>query len=91
MVMQTAAICRLKLPWHRPRITGRAYREGRDVAAGVKLRNDMDKIEINFKTGVLTATLPKKPELQKAAKKIKVRAARYSTRRRYMINNMRLI
>ena len=36
---------------------------------------DADKIEANFKKGVLTVTLPKKPEVQKAAKKIDVKAA----------------
>lgn len=34
-----------------------------------------DKIEANFKKGVLTVTLPKKPEAQKAAKKIEVKAS----------------
>jgi HSP20 family protein len=36
---------------------------------------DPDKIEANFKKGVLTVTLPKKPEAQKPAKKIEVKAA----------------
>jgi HSP20 family protein len=36
---------------------------------------DTDKIEANFKKGVLTVTLPKKPEAQAAAKKIDVKAA----------------
>ena len=36
---------------------------------------DGDKIEANFKKGVLTVTLPKKPEAQKPAKKIEVKAA----------------
>ena len=36
---------------------------------------DRDKIEASFKKGVLTVTLPKKPEAQKAAKKIAVKAA----------------
>ncbi len=36
---------------------------------------DADKIEANFKKGVLTVTLPKKAEAQKAAKKIEVKAA----------------
>jgi len=36
---------------------------------------DADKIEANFKKGVLTVTLPKKPEAQKPAKKIEVKAA----------------
>lgn len=36
---------------------------------------DSDKIEANFKKGVLTVTLPKKAEAQRAAKKIDVKAA----------------
>ncbi|MGE5162786.1 MAG: Hsp20/alpha crystallin family protein [Sphingobacteriales bacterium] len=36
---------------------------------------DVDKIEASFKKGVLTVTLPKKPEAQKSAKKIEVKAA----------------
>jgi len=36
---------------------------------------DTDKIEANFKKGVLTVTLPKKAEAQQAAKKIEVKAA----------------
>ena len=36
---------------------------------------DADKIEANFKKGVLTVKLPKKPQAQKAAKKIEVKAA----------------
>lgn len=36
---------------------------------------DADKIEANFKKGVLTVMLPKKPEAQKPAKKIDVKAA----------------
>ena len=36
---------------------------------------DADKIEAAFKKGVLTVTLPKKPEAQKPAKKIEVKAA----------------
>ena len=36
---------------------------------------DADKIEANFKKGVLTLTLPKKVEAQKPAKKIEVKAA----------------
>lgn len=36
---------------------------------------DADKIEANFKKGVLTVTLPKKAEAQQAAKKIDVKAA----------------
>jgi len=34
---------------------------------------DVDKIEANFKKGVLTVTLPKTPEAQKAVKKIEVK------------------
>jgi HSP20 family protein len=36
---------------------------------------DSDKIEASFKKGVLTVTLPKKPEAQKPTKKIEVKAA----------------
>ena len=36
---------------------------------------DTDKIEASFKKGVLTVTLPKKPEAQIAAKKIDVKVA----------------
>ena len=36
---------------------------------------DVDKIEASFKKGVLTLMLPKKPEAQKPAKKIEVKAA----------------
>ena len=36
---------------------------------------EADKIEAAFKKGVLTVTLPKKPEAQKPAKKIEVKAA----------------
>jgi HSP20 family protein len=36
---------------------------------------DTDKIEANFKKGLLTVTLPKSAEVQKAAKKIEVKAA----------------
>jgi HSP20 family protein len=36
---------------------------------------DTDKIAAAFKKGVLTVTLPKKPEAQKPAKKIEVKAA----------------
>lgn len=42
---------------------------------GVPEGVDVDKIEANFKKGVLTITLPKKPEAQKPAKKIDVKAA----------------
>lgn len=36
---------------------------------------DANKIEASFKKGVLTVTLPKKPEAQKPTKKIEVKAA----------------
>ena len=36
---------------------------------------DADKIEASFKKGVLTVTLPKKPEAQKPEKKIEVKSA----------------
>ena len=36
---------------------------------------DADKIEANFKKGLLTVTLPKKAEAQKPAKKIEIKAA----------------
>jgi HSP20 family protein len=36
---------------------------------------DADKIEANFKNGVLTVTMPKSAEAQKSAKKITVKAA----------------
>jgi HSP20 family protein len=36
---------------------------------------DTDKIEASFKKGILTLTLPKKPEAQKPTKKIEVKAA----------------
>jgi HSP20 family protein len=36
---------------------------------------DTDKIEASFKNGVLTVTLPKSTEAQKAEKKITVKAA----------------
>lgn len=36
---------------------------------------DTDKIEASFKKGVLTVTLPKKPEAQKPEKKIEVKSA----------------
>lgn len=36
---------------------------------------DVDKIDATFKKGVLTLTLPTKPEAQKPAKKIEVKAA----------------
>ena len=36
---------------------------------------DTDKIEASFKNGVLTVTLPKKPEAQKPTKRIDVKAA----------------
>lgn len=37
---------------------------------------DADKIEASFKKGILTVTLPKKPEAIKSEKKIEVKAAR---------------
>jgi HSP20 family protein len=36
---------------------------------------DTDKIEASFKKGVLTVTMPKKPEAQKPEKKIEIKAA----------------
>jgi HSP20 family protein len=36
---------------------------------------DADKIEANFKKGVLKVTLPKKPEMQKPEKKIEIKAS----------------
>jgi len=36
---------------------------------------DTDKIEANYKKGILTVTLPKTPEAQKAEKKIPIKAA----------------
>jgi HSP20 family protein len=36
---------------------------------------DAEKIEANFKNGILTLTLPKKPEAQKAEKQISIKAA----------------
>ena len=42
---------------------------------GVPEGVDADKIEANFKKGVLTVTLPKKAEAQKPAKKIEIKAA----------------
>jgi HSP20 family protein len=41
------------------------------VPAGI----DADKIEANFKKGVLTVMLPKTAEAQKAEKKITIKAA----------------
>jgi HSP20 family protein len=41
------------------------------VPAGVEAEN----IEANFKKGVLTVTLPKSPEAQKAERKIAVKAS----------------
>ena len=43
----------------------------RSIPEGV----DTDKIEAAFKNGVLNVTLPKKPEAQKPAKNIEVKAA----------------
>ena len=42
---------------------------------GVPEGVDADRIEASFKKGVLTVTLPKKPEAQNAEKKIQVKAA----------------
>ena len=36
---------------------------------------DADKIEAHFKNGVLTVTLPKRPEAQKSEKKIAIKTA----------------
>jgi HSP20 family protein len=36
---------------------------------------DTDKVEAHFKKGLLTVTLPKKPEAQKPEKKIEVKVA----------------
>ncbi|MDE2462760.1 MAG: Hsp20/alpha crystallin family protein, partial [Alphaproteobacteria bacterium] len=36
---------------------------------------DADKVEAQFKKGVLTVTLPKKPEMIKPEKKIEIKAA----------------
>jgi HSP20 family protein len=38
-------------------------------------RVDTDKVEAHFKKGLLTVTLPKKPEAQKPEKKVEVKAA----------------
>jgi len=48
-----------------------SFQRSFQVPAGV----DTDKIEATFKKGVLTVTLPKSAEAQKAAKKIDVKAA----------------
>jgi HSP20 family protein len=48
-----------------------SYQRSFELPEGV----DTDKIEASFKKGVLTVTLPKKPEAQKQTKKIEVRAA----------------
>jgi HSP20 family protein len=42
---------------------------------GIPESVEADKIEASFKKGVLTVTLPKKPEAQKPVKKIEVKAA----------------
>jgi HSP20 family protein len=42
---------------------------------GIPDEVDVNRIEAAFKKGVLTVTLPKKPEAQKPAKKIEVKAA----------------
>jgi HSP20 family protein len=36
---------------------------------------DTDKIEANFKNGVLTVTLPKTPQAQKSEKKVAIKTA----------------
>ncbi len=48
-----------------------SYQRSFELPDGV----DADKIEASFKKGVLTVTLPKKPEAQKSTKKIEVKAA----------------
>ena len=48
-----------------------SYQRSFELPEGV----DTDRIEASFKKGVLTVTLPKKPEAQKSTKKIEVRAA----------------
>ncbi len=48
-----------------------SYQRSLELPEGV----ETDKIEASFKKGVLTVTLPKKPEAQKSTKKIEVRAA----------------
>jgi HSP20 family protein len=48
-----------------------SYQRSFELPEGV----DTDKIEASFKKGVLTVTLPKKPEAQELTKKIEVRAA----------------
>jgi HSP20 family protein len=48
-----------------------SYQRSFELPEGV----DTDRIEASFKKGVLTVTLPKKPEAQKSRKKIEVRAA----------------
>ncbi len=48
-----------------------SYQRSFELPEGV----DMDKIEASFKKGVLTVTLPKRPEAQSSAKKIEVKAA----------------
>jgi HSP20 family protein len=47
------------------------YQRSFELPEGV----DTDKIEASFRKGVLTVTLPKKPEAQNSTKKIEVRAA----------------
>jgi HSP20 family protein len=42
---------------------------------GVPDEVDADKIEANFKNGVLTVTLPKTPQTQKSEKKIAIKSA----------------
>ena len=48
-----------------------SFHRALQVPAGI----DSDKIEASFKKGVLTVTLPKSAEAQKAEKKIAVKAA----------------
>jgi len=48
-----------------------SYQRSLELPEGV----ETDKIEASFKKGVLTVTLPKKPEAQKPTKKIEVKAA----------------
>ena len=49
----------------------RPFRDRFAIPDGV----DSDKIEANFKKGVLTVELPKKPEAQKPVKKIDVKTS----------------
>jgi HSP20 family protein len=57
-------------------IKGEKNEEREEKKKGYYLcERDSDKIEASFKKGVLTVTLPKKPEAQKATKRIDVKAA----------------